>query len=1144
MGEVEHGVSMAETDSNARVGGAARVETLAKFYLGCIEAEQAAALALRIDGNYLEARASFVEEGAAVSIPDNPGAAKWCANRLRDDPQGLVALGWPVCVGPEPQSRELSVSPLLVGDARVFQGDSGGWRCERAGGGVDLNPASLSLLGFSAEDRLAIETAIAQSVAVDEAEGRRERAAAILRELTEHGVEGLAGIGASPPVRIDGCRRSGVVNAAILLPPASSTTLILNLARDLRELADGDGHLGELTGAASVFFGGASPKSASESVDPTPTVGHSSVQQDRAVYSAMTNPLTVVTGPPGSGKSQVVLNAVAAAVYRGETVLIASKNNKAVDVVVERLRVTAPLCPVVRAGAASQRQALASDIDRLVGEAERAEPAQGLVDASDQWHRVHRQVRTVHETREERLLALSEMQSLEGRLASTPLPEGVPDGLTEDGVDHAAAKVSAALRGLHAPRQFQMLRELDERARRDGPAPEGVPEGLDPSEVKAACDDVGAALRTLARRPGLFVRRRTRQRRMSAARSALERFGERVPHLRERGLSSLAQLDPGQPELGAAEAHDRFDQVAAVALDVAKRATTRRLLDETRADVEERMAYAREALAVFGDCAPHLRERAEACLASVDPLAPAPGVHEAGTKLDAVFKEASRDAASVADRKRRETLRERLDGLPDVHDSEDSLWALSEQRSKAGLALFRAKIRQMQTDRPEAWQAAGRLASRIQAAAKGNARVSDVHALVPQALTALPVWSITNLSARGTLPLIDGLFDLVVIDEASQCDAASAMPLLVRGKRAMVIGDEHQLPHITTLGEQREGAIAARCGLGADDLAAFGYRTNSCFGVARSRLARPPIMLDLHFRSHPAVVEFSNRQFYAGRMTMCGTARPPVGMSAIEWVPVSGRCERGAGNSSWQNRREAAAVAARVAEDLAAYRRGNLSVGVVTPFAQQAKTISSALRREGVNATREGIEIATAHRFQGDERDVIYLSPVIDEGSRRQVADFAADPNLLNVALTRARCRIVIVGSEAACRKHPNHLRALAEHVAKLATTAFDSPLERDLHAALRERGIEAEPGVEVRPYRLDLAVRSGEVKVDIECDGAPFHGEYERDDERDRALWEMGWSVVRFSGRRIRHRLDDCVREVVDLLASDSARSGTKISS
>ena len=67
---------------------------------------------------------------------------------------------------------------------------------------------------------------------------------------------------------------------------------------------------------------------------------------------------------------------------------------------------------------------------------------------------------------------------------------------------------------------------------------------------------------------------------------------------------------------------------------------------------------------------------------------------------------------------------------------------------------------------------------------------------------------------------------------------------------------------------------------------------------------------------------------------------------------------------------------------------------------------------------------------------------------------------------------------------------------------------------------------------------------MDIECDGAPFHGDDGRDAERDRALREMGWSVVRFSGRRIRHRLDDCVREVVDLLASDSAQSGTEISS
>ena len=702
---------MAETDGNAQAGGASRVATLATFYLGCVEAEQAAALAVRIDGNYLEAGAGFAEEGTTVPIPDSPDAAKWCSNRLRDDPQGFVAHGWPVCVGPEPTSRELSISPLLVGDARVFQSD-GVWRCERAGGGVDLNPAALSLLGFSPEERLAVETAIAQSVAVDEAEGRRERAAAILRELGEHGVEGLAEIGASPLVRIDRRSRRGVVNTAVLLPPASSNALILNLAKDLRELAAGEGELATLTGAASAVFGGARLGRASESVNPTQTVGHSSVQQDRAVHSAMTNPLTVVTGPPGSGKSQVVLNTVAAAVCRGETVLIASKNNKAVDVVVERLRATAPLCPVVRAGPASQRQTLASEIDRLVGEAERAEPVQGLVDAADEWHRIHRRVRAVHEAREERLSVLSEMQALEGRLVGAPLPENVPDGLTEDAVDNAAARVAAALRELGAPRRFQMLRELDELARRDGSPPEGVSGGIDPSDVQAAADDVGKALADLARRPGLFGRRRTRQRRVTAVRGALERFGERIPHLRERALSSLALVNPTQPEVCAAEARDRFVQVTAEALDAAKRANTVLLLTEARADVEKRIACAMEAVAAFGDRAPHLRERAEACLAGVDPLAEAPGIREAGAMLDAVFEEARRDAATAADRRRRESLRERLDGLPDVHDSEDSLWALSEQRSKASLALFRAKTRQIQTDRPEAWQAAGRLASR------------------------------------------------------------------------------------------------------------------------------------------------------------------------------------------------------------------------------------------------------------------------------------------------------------------------------------------------------------------------------------------------------------------------------------------------
>ena len=81
---------------------------------------------------------------------------------------------------------------------------------------------------------------------------------------------------------------------------------------------------------------------------------------------------------------------------------------------------------------------------------------------------------------------------------------------------------------------------------------------------------------------------------------------------------------------------------------------------------------------------------------------------------------------------------------------------------------------------------------------------------------------------------------------------------------------------------------------------------------------------------------------------------------------------------------------------------------------------------------------------------------------------------------------------------------------------------------------------MKVGPFRLDLAVRRGNAMVDIECDGAPFHDDQERDAVRDKALRELGWAVVRFSGRRIMHRLDECVLEVVDLLVPGRSGAGT----
>ena len=361
---------------------------------------------------------------------------------------------------------------------------------------------------------------------------------------------------------------------------------------------------------------------------------------------------------------------------------------------------------------------------------------------------------------------------------------------------------------------------------------------------------------------------------------------------------------------------------------------------------------------------------------------------------------ALRDAQAADKMRRRAAVRERLAGLPDEHDLEDRLWGVSPGRLSAGRAFFEERWREIQAGEREAWKEADRLASTLKKVAKGDARPREGLRAVPGTLPALPVWATTNLSAGANLPLLPELFDLVIVDEAAQCDVASALPLLVRGKRALIVGDERQLTHITSLGEGREEAIAMRCGLDEEELANFSYRAQSCFSLAKARIPDLPISLNLHFRSHPGVVGFSDRQFYGNDLTMCSTERPPDGMRALEWQDVSGACVRGRGGRSWRNPREARVAVEGLLASAPAYEELGLTVGVVTPYAAQAGEIKERLRGAGDERLTDGIEVATAHRFQGDERDVIYISPVIDRKVRRAVAEFAADSNLLNVALT------------------------------------------------------------------------------------------------------------------------------------------------
>ena len=204
-----------------------------------------------------------------------------------------------------------------------------------------------------------------------------------------------------------------------------------------------------------------------------------------------------------------------------------------------------------------------------------------------------------------------------------------------------------------------------------------------------------------------------------------------------------------------------------------------------------------------------------------------------------------------------------------------------------------------------------------------------------------------------------------MIDEASQCDIASALPLLLRARRAVIIGDPLQLKHVSTVAPQQDRMLLAAHGL-AEGRAAWAYSVNSLFDLARS-LCRHEDIVNLrdHHRSHRDIITFSNRHFYRGGLRVAtdhdALNRPQTSGPAVRWVDVRGKVMRPARGGAL-NVPEAEAVVAEVRK-LVVEQGYDGAIGVVTPFRAQANriralahqdrgTLAAAARRCSSSSTR------------------------------------------------------------------------------------------------------------------------------------------------------------------------------------------------
>ncbi len=777
--------------------------------------------------------------------------------------------------------------------------------------------------------------------------------------------------------------------------------------------------------------------------DPLLEVLPMNTEQQQAVRSALTQPLSIISGPPGTGKSQAVSNILINAAWRGKRILFASKNNRAVEIVEARVNALGPRRTLLRLGSQRHYLQLTESLIELMSATCTQSDIEDFNDLLARHGHLSRELEKINSDEQGLVKLRNEVDRLEQSAEDARL------SLSPDMFAHPERLDTKAVR--------KTLREVEGRIQR--------------------ADQRSASLPIRVFWP-------------TVVRSRLRRL--------QRNLSDLATIHPvtgfPKPPILQESALDRIRAYCG---------TIRGLLEDTDRALEYRKALQR-----------------------------------------------LQDANSLE-----ELARRRANLLGRVAKNSTLLWTQwlktqpSRLQAKDRVLLGRYKsLFQMLVETKQDGPLASSMRKRFR-----NILAEFGH--------FMPCWAITNLSARGRIPFEPGIFDIVVFDEASQCDIASALPLLFRAKSAVVIGDSKQLSHISGLRHGQDQALLERFNL-LSDCPEWAYSYQSLFDLA-SVQAAPEAVISLvdHHRSHADIVGFSNREFYDGRLriaTRYDQLKPPAtGEPGIRWINVKGQTQRPRQGSAFNLREVERSV--EVLRDLILHKGYQGTIGFVTPFSIQARALVKAIGEDAIlsaSLNKADFLADTVHSFQGDERDVMLFSPVLSANCHDGAKTFLRNnPNLFNVAITRARSQLIVVGDRDACIESDiGYLSRFASYSTELdrdtnrkiqtaevrlgpAYPAVDRPeavsdWERHLYTALFEAGLRPVPQHPIEKYTVDFLVSAGRQRLVIEVDGERYHRNWtgelcRRDQLRNQRLFELGYDVMRFWVYEIRDDLANCVRRV-----------------
>lgn len=425
----------------------------------------------------------------------------------------------------------------------------------------------------------------------------------------------------------------------------------------------------------------------------------------------------------------------------------------------------------------------------------------------------------------------------------------------------------------------------------------------------------------------------------------------------------------------------------------------------------------------------------------------------------------------------------------------------------------------------------------------------EAQKLMVSCQSAVPAWIMPINKALETLDMRENKFDIVIIDEASQAEI-STLAIMYLAKKIIIVGDDEQVsPSAIGLETDKVETLSAMYIKGSIPNSHLYDLKSSLYDIAKTTF--PTIMLKEHFRCVPSIIGYCNRLSYDYKIKpLRDDSHVPVKPATIAYRVNGKRTHRK------QNIEEAKTIVSLILSCMNQPEYDGMTFGVISLLGDEQVKLINNLCIEKISPQdyeERKILCGNAFQFQGDERDIIFISLVDSnegDGPLRLVGEGPGKSikQRYNVAVSRAKNQLWVIHSlDVNNDLKPGDFRKdLIEYVTN--PSAFerqleeikekaDSPFEVSVASNLVKNGYNIIQQWPVGSYRIDMVAISGDKKIAIECDGELYHSgedKVRQDMERQAILERIGWKFIRIRGSEYYKNPDKTLKRVIKELQNN----------